>query len=271
MSEPQRVQKILARWGVASRRQSESLILAGRVRVNGTVVTELGTKADPDRDRIELDGKCLGSHATDPRKTTNSRKTADKPPDLQYVLLHKPLGVLSTCSDPKGRRTVLDLLPEQWRSRARLFPVGRLDADSTGAILLTNDGELTHRLTHPRYHLPKTYRVRVAGHPDDTTLDRWRRGVRLEDGTTLPADVTRLSERSHPAATTLLQVILHEGRNRQIRRVAQALGHPVRSLHREAIGSLHLGDLPRGRSRYLYSNEVRQLRMRSGKTESMGC
>lgn len=266
MAERQRLQKILARWGVASRRQSEVFILAGRVRVNGAVVTELGTKAAPDRDRIELDGKRLG------------RKTSNQPPELKYVLLHKPLGVLSTCADPKGRRTVLDLLPKQWRSRTRFFPVGRLDADSTGAILLTNDGELTHRLTHPRYHLPKTYRVRVEGQPSEAILDRWRHGVELEDGMTLPAEVTRLLERSrrpasttHPASTTLLKVILHEGRNRQIRRVAEALGYPVRSLHREAIGALYVGDLPRGQCRHLYSEEVKQLRMRSGKTEGMGC
>ncbi|MEO0852100.1 MAG: pseudouridine synthase [Cyanobacteria bacterium J06648_11] len=261
MAEPQRLQKILARWGVASRRQSETLILAGRVRVNGEVVTELGTKADPESDRIELDGRHLKQSAT------------ESPPELQYVLLNKPLGVFSTCSDPEGRRTVLDLLPKEWRSRTRFFPVGRLDADSTGAILLTNDGELTHRLTHPRYHIPKTYRVRVEGHPDEATLECWRQGVNLEDGLTLPARVTRESSAHSPrkTATTVLTVILEEGRNRQIRRVAEALGHPVRSLHREAIGPLALGALPRGQCRRLEPIELKQLRMRSGKTKGMGC
>ncbi|MEO0801643.1 MAG: pseudouridine synthase [Cyanobacteria bacterium J06642_2] len=261
MTEPQRVQKILARWGIASRRQCETLILAGRVGVNGKVVTELGTKADPDRDRIELDGKRLGQNAS------------DRPPELQYVLLNKPRGVLSTCSDPEGRRTVLDLLPEHWRSRTRLFPVGRLDADSTGAMLLTNDGELTHRLTHPRYHLSKTYRVRVEGQPEEAILERWRRGVELEDGITLPAEVTRqFSSRStRKDTTTLLRIVLYEGRNRQIRRVAEILGYPVRSLHREAIGPLTLETLPRGKCRRLNLAEVRQLKMRLSQIKAIRC
>lgn len=256
MAEPQRLQKILARWGVASRRQSETLILAGRVRVNGEVVTELGRKADPEGDCIELDGRHLKQSAT------------ESPPELQYVLLNKPLGVFSTCSDPEGRRTVLDLLPKEWRSRTRFFPVGRLDADSTGAILLTNDGELTHCLTHPRYHMPKTYRVRVEGHPDEATLERWRQGVELEDGFTLPARVMRESSArsTRKDTTTVLTVILEEGRNRQIRRVAEALGHPVRSLHREAIGTLAIGDLPRGKCRQLHSSEIQQLKMRLGQS-----
>lgn len=248
MAEPQRLQKLLAQQGLASRRQVEAWILAGRIRVNGKVVTELGSKADPERDCIEVNGQVI---------------PLAKDPARYVLLLHKPVGVLSTCADPWGRKTVLDLLPPSWKRQTRLYPVGRLDADSSGALLLTNDGDLTLKLTHPRYHLPKTYRVQVQGHPSQATLQHWRDGVDLEGYTTLPAEVEfcpapDFRQREHPNCSWL-RVVLFEGRNRQIRRVAERLGHPVLSLHREAIGPLGLGNLKAGQFRQLDPHELQAL------------
>ncbi len=216
---PERVQKILSQWGIASRREAERLITAGRVQLNGRPV-RLGDKADPQRDQLTVDGRPVAAR-----------------PTPCYLLLHKPAGYLSTCADPHGRPTVLDLLPPALRTGQGLHPVGRLDADSTGALLLTNDGALTLALTHPRYHVPKTYRVWVAGRPSAKTLEQWRAGVLLDDRPTLPV---RLWVLERHADKTLLEVVLVEGRNRQIRRVAAQLDHPVLQLHRTAIGTLTL-------------------------------
>ncbi len=243
----ERVQKILSRWGVASRRQAEVLIQEGRVRINGAVVNRLGQKANPNRDRIEVDGRLL-------------------PPTLRpqqlYLLLHKPLGVVSTCVDPQGRPTVLDLLPSSLRSGMGLHPIGRLDADSTGALLLTNDGDLTFHLTHPRHGIPKTYRVWVAGNPELSVLDHWRKGVEYEGIQTLPAEVRRIAV-GHQS--TLLEIVLREGRNRQIRKVAEILGYPVIRLHRIAIGSIQLHTVPAGKYRSLQSREVETLKKNCGR------
>ncbi|WP_443029248.1 pseudouridine synthase [Spirulina sp. CS-785/01] len=222
---PERVQKILSQWGIASRRQAEKMILAGRVQLNGQVV-QLGQKADPQADHLQVDGQPL---------------TPKNRPSLVYILLNKPLGVVSTCADPQGRTTVLDCLPPHLRQGQGLHPVGRLDADSTGAILLTNDGQLTLALTHPRYHLPKTYQVRVAGHPSQELLQQWRQGVKLSGKYTLPAQIEILSAHG---PNTVLRITLEEGRNRQIRRIAEQLGHPVLQLHRLSIGPLHLNEPP---------------------------
>lgn len=159
----QRVQKIIAQWGIASRRRAEELILAGRVRLNGQIA-QLGDKADPSCDRLEVDGRVI----------QNKQR-----PQLLYLLLNKPACVVSTCYDPQNRPTVLDFLPADWREGTGIHPVGRLDFNSSGALLLTNDGELTLQLTHPRYHLPKTYEVLVAGHPTESDLQQWREGVML--------------------------------------------------------------------------------------------
>ncbi|MGA7932616.1 MAG: pseudouridine synthase [Kovacikia sp.] len=221
-----RVQKILSQWGVASRRQAEQMILAGRVRLNGAVV-QLGQKADPEQDQIEVDGVPL--------------RSGDRPQPV-YLLLNKPAGVVSTCTDPWGRRTVLDLLtPDDLQGGLGIHPVGRLDVASTGALLLTNDGNLTFCLTHPRYHIPKTYQVWVEGYPSESILQQWRQGVMLSDRRTLPAQVDLLE--CHLDHQTLLQIVLKEGRNRQIRRVAEQLGHPVIDLHRTAIGPIQLNPL----------------------------
>jgi 23S rRNA pseudouridine2605 synthase len=242
----ERLQKILSQWGIASRRQAEQMILDGRVRLNGEIAP-LGAKADPACDRLEVDGLVVKSQHR---------------PDHLYLLLNKPLGYLSTCYDPQGRRTVLHLLPSHWQQGQGIHPVGRLDCDSTGALLLTNDGELTHTLSHPRHHIDKTYHVWVAGRPDAATLDQWRQGICLDHRQTLPAQVRILKH--GPDGTTLLAVILQEGRNRQIRRVAEQLGHPVQSLHRVAIGPICLSprgqpSLPSGAYRLLTPDEVHTL------------
>ncbi|MEC4893910.1 MAG: pseudouridine synthase [Oscillatoria sp. PMC 1051.18] len=238
----ERVQKIISQWGIASRRQAEKMIAAGRVHLNGTVV-ELGQKADPTKDRLEVDGKLIKS---------GSR------PTLVYILLNKPKSVVSTCRDPQGRTTVIDLLPKKLRYQQGIHPVGRLDADSTGALLLTNNGQLTLCLTHPRYHLPKTYQVWVEGNLPDSVLKAWRQGIILSGKKTLPAEV---EVRARSRDKTLLKVVLTEGRNRQIRRVAEQLGLKVRSLHRTAIGpiSLQLADEPilkSGHYRFLKEFEI---------------
>ena len=238
----ERLQKLLSQRGIASRRQAEKLILGGRVTVNGKTA-EIGQQADASVDCIRVDGVEIG-----------------QPPRCAYFLLHKPKGVVSTCKDPQGRRTVLDLIDES--DGVGLHPVGRLDADSTGALLLTNDGQFTYQLTHPRHQMPKVYRVRVQGEPTAAVLRQWREGIMLEGRKTLPAKVNVLKRPSDSKADgkTLLRVTLTEGRNRQIRRVAQSLGHPVTALHRIKIGSLSLGNLPRSRYRLLTPDEVTQLK-----------
>jgi len=238
----ERLHKILSHWGVASRRQAEQMIQAGRVRLNGTVVDRVGQKADPELDLIEVDGVPIA---------------AKNRPQRFYLLLHKPVGVVSTCRDPQKRPTVIELLPPNLRIGQGLHPVGRLDAESSGALLLTNDGELTFRLTHPRHSVPKTYRVWVKGSPPQNVLQAWRTGVILSGRQTAPAQVKVLESKTDQ---TLLEIILHEGRNRQIRRVAEQLGYPVVHLHRIAIGSVHLRQLPTGQYRMLADSEVRSLK-----------
>ena len=231
-----RLQKVLAAAGVASRREAERLIQAGRVEVNGRVVTALGTRVDPAADRIRVDGSALG------------RAEASV-----TVLLHKPKGVLSTASDPQGRPTVLDLVRGV---DARLFPVGRLDWNSEGLLLLTNDGELAQRLTHPSNHVAKTYRVKVKGLVGRETLERVRHGLFLDGRRTLPAPVRRISSQSN----TWLEVVLFEGRKNQIRRTFERLGHPVLKLRRTAIGPLTDRELRPGEWRPLTPAEIRALR-----------
>lgn len=242
----ERLQKLLSRWGIASRRRAEALIRDGRVRVNDRVA-ELGQKAHPSRDRIQVDGRAI-------RPETR--------PQPLYLIVNKPVGTVSTCRDPQGRPTVLDLLPDSLARGRGIYPVGRLDADSTGALLLTNDGDLTFALTHPRYHVPKTYRVWVRGTPSPATLRQWRNGVVLERRKTLPARVRVLGHDRRDR--TQLEVVLTEGRNRQIRRVAEQLGHPVEALHRTRIGAVSLdasdgASLSPGCYRHLTSREIQSL------------
>lgn len=241
----ERLQKILSQWGIASRRQAEAMIQAGRVQCNG-IVAELGQKADPQKDAIAVDGKPI--------------QPLDRP-NLTYLLLNKPLGVVSTCDDPQGRATVMHLLPPELRTGQGIHPVGRLDTDSTGALLLTNDGELTFALTHPRHNIPKTYHVVVQGHPPESVLQQWRRGVVLDGRKTLPASLRLLAQQED---RTKIEIILREGRNRQIRRMTEQLGYPVLKLHRTAIGPIQLqpplaAALPMGRYRLLKQLEIRFL------------
>lgn len=236
----ERLQKLLSKWGGASRRHAEALIQAGRVLVNDQVA-ELGQKADPDSDRIVLDGREL---------------SGQKRPELHYFLLNKPSRVVSTCQDPQGRKTVLAFLPKDLQDGAGIHPVGRLDYNSTGALILTNDGNLTHQLTHPSHQLPKTYRVIVKGNPQPAVIDRWRQGIVLAGRRTLPAEVKILAQ---SATCTELEIVLREGRNRQIRRVAETLGHPVKSLHRIAIGPIHVAELGPGQLRQLTEAELGKL------------
>jgi len=236
----ERLQKIISRYGVASRRSAEQMILAARVSVNGLVVTELGTKFDPEVDRISIDGKLI---------------VTSQSPKLVYLLLHKPLNTICSRHDPQNRPTIQHLLPDHYQ---HLYSIGRLDYNSTGALLLTNDGDLANQLTHPKHHIAKTYEVLVQGNPSLQTLQQWRSGVELDGKQTLAAEVSRIEAKSI-SNQTLLRVVLHEGRNRQIRRVAEQLGHPVVALHRVSIDNIPLGSLPPGKYRLLTSHEVQQI------------
>ncbi len=231
-----RLQKVLAQAGIASRRGAEEVIRQGRVVVNGNVVTELGCKVDPQTDRITVDRIAI---AVIEAKV--------------YLLLHKPRFCITTASDPQGRKTVFDFVPELG---ARLFPVGRLDFDAEGVLLLTNDGPLANRLQHPRYGVNKTYEVEVKGQPDSTALDRLRSGVVLEEGRTAPAEVVVVKSSSR---NTRLRIVLHQGWNRQIKRMGEAVGHPVLKIRRVAFGPLRLGGLGPGDSRALKPKEVELL------------
>jgi 23S rRNA pseudouridine2605 synthase len=231
-----RLAKYLAHAGVASRRASEQLIAAGRVTVGGEVVTDPARDVDADS-AVACDGEPV--RGAEPR--------------VAYAL-HKPAGVVSTAQDTHGRRTVTDLVP----AGRRLYPVGRLDADSTGLILLTNDGDLANRLTHPRYEVPKTYRATLGGSAiNDRVLRALREGVELDDGMTAPARAKRLSPHQ-------LELTIHEGRNRQVRRMCEAVGRPVRALVRVRFGPLDLGDLAPGRSRRLTAGELAALSAAAG-------
>jgi 23S rRNA pseudouridine2605 synthase len=231
-----RLAKYLAHAGVASRRAAETIIAAGRVTVAGETVTDPARDVDEDS-RVALDGELL----------------AGAEPRVLYAL-HKPVGVVSTARDTHGRRTVIELVPA---NGLRLYPVGRLDADSSGLILLTNDGDLANRLTHPRFEVPKTYRAKLRGAPiTDDVLDALRTGVELEDGRTVPAQVRRISGRG----SNLIELTIHEGRNRQVRRMCQAVGHPVLTLQRTSFGGLELGGLAPGAHRRLPAAEVERLR-----------
>ena len=236
-----RLQKFLAEAGLASRRKAEEIIMSGRVRVNGKVVTELGTRVDPARDLVVVDGA--------PVERLSKRR---------YVLLYKPPGCVTTLSDPQGRPTARGYLQGV---KERVFPVGRLDYDSEGLLLLTNDGDLAQRLTHPSYGVEKTYLAEVEGVPTPATLRRLRDGVELDDGLTAPARANLVQAGD---VTSALELVIHEGRNRQVRRMCDAVGHPVRRLVRTNIGPLRDPQLPPGLYRPLTLAEVRSLYAASG-------
>lgn len=237
-NEAVRLQKFLARAGVASRRASEQLIVQGRVAVNGSVVTELGTKVNPDTDIVTVDGD-----------------TVTLSEDQCVLMLHKPAGYLTAMKEDRGRRCVAQLVPTQ--QYPGLFPVGRLDFDTTGLLLFTTDGELGNALLHPSFHVDKEYHAWVEGYPNKSALLALRNGVKLQDGMTAPAQVSLVKQ---DANKTLLSITIHEGRKRQVKRMCAAVGHPVVTLHRSKFGPLELGNLPVGKYRILNPDEVQALK-----------
>jgi 23S rRNA pseudouridine2605 synthase len=232
-----RLQKLIAGTGIASRRKAEEMIAAGRVMVNGKVVRELGTKVDAAKDHVKVDGRHIRSAQP-----------------YVYVLLHKPKNVMSTLHDPEGRPTVKDFLPG---ISVRVFPVGRLDFDSEGLMLLTNNGELAQALLHPKYHVPKTYLVKVKGVLEDEHIEALETGVRLDDGMTAPAQVKKIRKAE---SNSWVEITIHEGRTHQVKRMLEAVGHPVLKLIRIRMGSLTLGHMAPGEYRFLTDREANLLR-----------
>jgi 23S rRNA pseudouridine2605 synthase len=239
--QPERLQKIIAHAGFASRREAETMIREGRVTVNGQVVTALGSKADPTRDHVKVDGKLI-----------------TKPEEHRYILLYKPREVMTTVEDPQGRRTVIDLIKGV---RERIYPVGRLDYHSEGLILLTNDGDLGNQLTHPQHGWVKTYHVKVRGVPEQRLIDKLERGITIDGKRTLPSEISRMKTtgRGDEEGNSWFEVKLREGRTRQIRKMFQAVGHPVSKLRRVAIGPISDPRLTPGDYRELTTREVKML------------
>jgi 23S rRNA pseudouridine2605 synthase len=239
--ESERLQKIIAHAGFASRREAETMIREGRVTVNGRVVTELGTKADGSRDHIKVDGKLI-TH----------------PEPHRYILLYKPKEVMTTVEDPQGRRTVIDLVRG---IRERIYPVGRLDFHSEGLVLLTNDGALAFKVSHPQHGSVKTYNVKVRGVPEDRLIDKLQRGITIDNKRTLPCEIARMKTtgRNDEEGNSWFEVRLREGRTQQIRKMFQAIGHPVSKLKRVAIGPISDPKLTPGVWRELTKQEVKML------------
>lgn len=233
-----RLQKYLANNGIASRRKCEELIMQGRVKVNGEVVTELGTKINPDKDIIEYNGKTI--------KNTNTEHT--------YILLNKPIDYVTTVKDQFNRNTVLDLV----KTNKRLVPVGRLDMYTSGAIILTDDGDFVYKITHPKHEIPKTYNVTVVGKVTGEEVEQLKNGVDIGDFVTSKAEV-KILKIDEQKNISRLQITIHEGKNRQIRRMCEAIGKKVISLHRSKIGNLTVKDLPLGAWRYLTKKEIETL------------
>ena len=232
----ERLQKVMAKAGIDSRRKCEDIIEAGRVMVNGDVVTELGTKVDPQQDKILVDGE----------EIEQEKKV--------YILLNKPAGFITTVDDPKGRKTVMDLI----NVKQRVYPVGRLDLDTEGLLLLTNDGDVSYALTHPSHKIAKKYLATVEGVPNKNKLESLERGIKLSDGWTAPAETELIMDFNNKA---IVSIKIHEGRNRQVKRMFKAIDNPVQELKRMEIGPLTLDDdLKLGEYRYLNKNEIQQLR-----------
>lgn len=232
-----RLQRYIAMCGVTSRRKAEELITAGRVKVDGQVVRELGTRVDKRKNKVEVDNKYIEIEEND-----------------LYILLNKPTGYVTTVSDDQNRKTVLDLIKNV---DERIYPVGRLDIDTSGFLLLTNDGKLTHRLTHPSFEVEKTYIALVEGRPNDDSLKDFSKGLHIEDYITSPCKVRILDG---GARESIIEITIHEGRNRQVRKMCAAIGHPVKRLKRISLGDIELGGLEEGSWRYLSEEEVAYLK-----------
>ncbi|OIJ14867.1 pseudouridine synthase [Anaerobacillus alkalilacustris] len=241
----ERLQKVIAQAGIASRRKAEELIVDGRVTVNGQLIRELGTKVTPNKDKVEVDGVPIDRE------------------EPVYYMLYKPTGVISSVSDDKGRKVVTDFFDHEHR----LFPVGRLDYDTSGLLLLTNDGEFANQLMHPKYKITKLYVAKVQGVPSRDKLRQLEKGIVLEDGKTAPAKVKFVSGNTKNG-TSIIEISIHEGRNRQVRRMFEAIGHPVLKLKREMYGFLTLKGLNPGEARTLRPHEVKQLRELSEKNKN---
>ncbi|WP_059170999.1 23S rRNA pseudouridine(2605) synthase RluB [Bacillus sp. FJAT-27445] len=240
----ERLQKVIARAGIASRRKAEDLITGGKVKVNGKVITELGVKVSPS-DKVEVEEVQIQRE------------------EPVYFLFYKPRGVISTVKDEKGRKAVTDFFPD---IKERIFPIGRLDYDTSGLLLLTNDGDFANLLMHPRSEIDKVYVAKTEGIPQKEALRKLEKGIRLEDGKTAPARVKMLSSEKKKQ-TAIIEIAIHEGRNRQVRRMFEAIGHPVSKLKRERYGFLTLGGLKAGEMRELTPHEVKQLRALAMKTD----
>lgn len=236
----ERLQKFLAEAGVASRRKAEELIAQGKVKVNGKVVTEMGMKIDPAKDEVTY---------LDKKVTTKNTK-------MVYLMLYKPEGYVTTAKEQFGRPAVMDLVKGV---KERIFPVGRLDYDTSGLLLLTNDGDLTYKLTHPKHDVDKTYIAKLYGVPDEGALQKFRRGVVIDGKRTKPAKIQILNKDKDGRFCTA-EIIIHEGRNRQVRKMCEAIKHPVAQLKRVATGELKLGDLQKGKYRHLTEKEVKYLK-----------
>ncbi len=233
----ERLQKYLANCGVASRRKCEEYILQGKVQVNGKIVTELGTKINPDKDIVKFDGKVVRSVKK-----------------LVYILLNKPIGYVTTSDDQFGRDTVLDLV----KVRERIVPVGRLDMYTSGALILTNDGDFVYKVTHPKHEIEKTYTVTVKGIVKNNEVEQLRKGVKIDDYTTKPAKVKILKTDTEKDISRL-EITIHEGKNRQVRKMCEAVGKKVLALHRSKIGKIGVKNLELGRWRFLQTREVQEL------------
>ena len=232
-----RLQKFMARCGVASRRKSEEIIEEGRVKINGDIITQPGTKVDPDKDIIEVDNKKIKLEENN-----------------VYILLNKPVGYITTVDDEFGRKKVLDLLSD---IKERIYPVGRLDYDTSGFLLLTNDGDLAYKLTHPKYEVKKKYIADVEGIPTKNELEQFRSGLEIEDYVTSKAQVKIIN--SSKGASTL-EIVIHEGRNRQVRKMCAKIGHPVVNLKRIELDKIKLGNLKEGKWRHLTNKELESLK-----------
>lgn len=243
VKKSERLQKAIARLGIASRRHAEELITKGLVKVNGEIVSELGTKVT-ESDMIEVDGNTVSPNQQD---------------NYVYFLLHKPEGVITSVTDPRKRKTVIDIISRD--IKVRVFPVGRLDYDTSGLLLLTNDGDLTYRLTHPRYGVDKTYRAMLKGTISQEALSTLQKGVMLDDGLTAPAKITRVESINKGNVLTIVEITIHEGKNRQVRRMFENVGYPLVSLQRIAFGPLKLDvSMKPGDYRTLSRNEIESLR-----------
>jgi 23S rRNA pseudouridine2605 synthase len=233
----ERLQKVMSEYGVASRRKCEELIAAGKVKVNGYLITELGRKVDKEKDIIEVDGEIIKSSG-----------------NKLYILLNKPVGYITSVKDQFGRPTVLDLIKG---ISVRVFPIGRLDYDTEGVILLTNDGDLTYRITHPKHNINKTYRALVHGEANQEDVLTLRRGIEIEDYVTAPAKMEIIR---YLKGNSIIDITIHEGKNRQVRKMCSAIGHEIISLKRIRIGKIGLGSLKKGEWRYLSESEIKYLK-----------